>query len=179
MSSTLPLRKLDSFASFEAYRSELVSWVAGHADDEVALYQAGVALCRELRAASFFPEHLLMELHSRSLKSDARDRSHEEGVGQDERYIRAIRLLMQSCYGEEPPLRSVRGTDGREWIVMLVREGMRWDPEIEMRRKDWLSCVAPDDRRYITPVPKRWQQWPDADLVTQVLKSPVDLRGPK
>ena len=178
MGGTIPQRKLETFSDFAAYRAELIAWLGGIVIDEVALYRAGVVLCRELRAAGFFPEHILMELHALGLKSDRRDVSMEDGAFQDQRYLDAIRLLMQSCYGEDPLLRSVRGADGREWIVLLVREGMRWDPEIEMRRKDWLSCVAHDDRRYITPVPRSWEQWTDAELATQILRAPADLRGP-
>jgi hypothetical protein len=179
MSSIIPQRRLESFPAFAAYRAELTHWLDGTAVDEVALYRAGVALCSELRVAAALPEHILMELHSLGLKTGRREASREEGATQDRRYLLAIRLLLQSCFGEEPPLRSVRGADGREWIVLLVREGMRWDPEIEMRRRDWLSCVAPDDRRYITPVPAGWLQWTDGELVMQILRAPADLRGPK
>jgi hypothetical protein len=85
---------------------------------------------------------------------------------------------MQACYGYCPDLRLVRGPDGRGWIVMHIREGMRWDPEIEMRRQDWLCCATLGDRRYITPVPPAWTQWSDADLLGAVVRARPDLRGP-
>jgi hypothetical protein len=178
MTDAIPRPKIESFSTFPAYRAELAAWLDGSAVDEVTLYRTGVHLCRELRAAGLFPEHLLMELHALGLKPDWREGPAEDAIFQDRRYTHAISLLMQSCFGEDALLRSVRGTDGRDWIVLLVREGARWDPEIEMRRRDWLSCVARDDRRYITPVPGTWEQWSDAELLTHILHAPVDLRGP-
>jgi hypothetical protein len=178
VSSSLPKRRLETFASFPAYRDELLHWLDGSADEEVALYRTGVLLCSELRAAGSFPEHILMELHALGLKADRPEDGAEERNVRDERYLHAMRLLMQTCFGEHPPVRAVRAADGRQWFVLHVREGMRWDPEIEMRRKDWLSCVASDDRRYITPVPKSWEQWSDAELLGNILRAPVDLRGP-
>jgi hypothetical protein len=55
---------------------------------------------------------------------------------------------------------------------------MRWDPEIEMRRQDWLCCATLGDRRYITPVPPAWNQWSDAELLGAVVRARPDLRGP-
>lgn len=178
MSGTIPQRRLQSFPAFNAYRAELITWLGGRATDEGALYRAGLALCDELRAAGSFPEHILMELQGLALKPDRRDLPQEDAAGIDARYMHAIELLLRSCYGDAPRLRAVRGADGRHWIVLLVQEGMRWDPEIEMRRKDWLSCVAQDDRRYLTPVPPGWSDWADAELMTRILRAPVDLRGP-
>jgi hypothetical protein len=96
----------------------------------------------------------------------------------DDRHARALRLLVETCYGFDPQLRVVRGLDGRAWVVLHIREGMRWDPEIEMRRQDWLCCATIGDRRYITPVPTAWYQWTDVDLAAAVGRARPDLRGP-
>ena len=90
----------------------------------------------------------------------------------------ALRSLMETCYGFRSDLRLVRGPDGRAWVVMHIQEGMRWDPEIEMRRQDWLCCATAGDRRYITPVPPGWKDWSDLELVGAVVRARPDLRGP-
>lgn len=58
----------------------------------------------------------------------------------------------------------------------LVREGYTWDPEIEMRRRNWLSCVTDKERRYISRAPHDWLDWTDAHLLAAMLAAPVDRR---
>ena len=48
---------------------------------------------------------------------------------------------------------------------------------VDVPRKDWLSCIARDQRRYITPVPLGWEQWTDVEVLSQILRSKPDLRG--
>ena len=72
--------------------------------------------------------------------------------------------------------RTVTDADGHSWLVFLVPEGMRWDPEIEMRRVSWLCCETESDTRYITPVPVDWQQMSDEQLLAAITVAPKDYR---
>lgn len=72
--------------------------------------------------------------------------------------------------------RRVVAPDGRTWHVFLVPEGMRWDPEIEMRRVSWLCCETDTETRYITPVPPDWQRWSDEQLLAAIIVAPPDHR---
>lgn len=171
-------RRLQSFPSFAAYKAALTAWVDGSAMDETELYRAGGALAAELRDSGVFAEHVLADVHALGVNPDGWSNQHSERRRlRDRRYLTALTLLLQSCFGKDPELRSVRGTDGREWVVLLVRENVRWDPRIDVPRKDWLSCVARDQRRYITPVPLGWEQWTDSELLSQILRARPDLRG--
>ena len=76
----------------------------------------------------------------------------------------------------EQPRRIVIDADGRTWQVFLVPEGMRWDPEIEMRRVSWLCCETDTDTRYITPVSPAWQQMSDEHLLAAIAAAPTDHR---
>ena len=76
----------------------------------------------------------------------------------------------------EPTHRIVMDTDGQRWKVYLVAEGMRWDPEIEMRRVSWLCCETDTECRYITPVPPDWQQSSDEQLLAAIAVAPEDHR---
>ena len=175
----MPRRRISTFSAFAAYQEALAHWLDGTATEEGALYRAGVHLCEEVRGAGLFPEHILTELQALGLKPH---QGMEAPAGElrflEKRYRQAVTLLAQSCLDEPPLLRIVRGQDGREWIVLLVREGTRWDPEIEMRRKNWLSCVAGPDRRYISPVPDDWEDCSEAELRSRIMHAKPDLRGP-
>jgi len=179
MSSHLSFRPLRDFPAFDRFVDELSTWLDGASGDVGVLHDAADALCRHVRANGIAGEHLLAALQGVELRTGivlavepvARRR-------RDDRHIVALRMLMESCYGFAPELRLVRGTDGRAWVVMLIQEGMRWDPEIEMRRQDWLCCATLGDRRYITPVPPAWNQWSDAELLAAVVRARPDLRGP-
>ncbi len=179
MNENLARRRVETFAAFAAYRSALIAWLDGTANDESELYRTGGTLASQLREAGYFAEHVLAEVHGLGMNPDGWSNIHSERRrARDRRYLLAITLLLQSAFGADPLLRSVRGTDGREWIVLLVRENVRWDPRIDVPRKDWLSCVARDQRRYITPVPLGWEQWSDGELLAQILRARPDLRGP-
>jgi hypothetical protein len=65
---------------------------------------------------------------------------------------------------DETAMRTVHDPDNRVWHVYVVEEGMRWDPEIEMRRRNWLCCASLDERRFISPVPSHWERWSDEEL---------------
>lgn len=179
MNEYLAPRRIESFPAFAAYREALAAWLDGSATDETDLYHAGGALGVQFREAGSFAEQVLAELHALGMNPDGWSNVHSERRRmRDRRYLLALTLLLQSSFGSDPALRSVRGTDGREWIVLLVRENVRWDPRIDVPRKDWLSCVARDQRRYITPVPIGWEQWSDGELLARILRARPDLRGP-
>ena len=154
-------------------------WVDGIGDDVTVLYEAASALCRHARANGIAAEHLVAALQGVQLRS-SRTISMEPTARRrrDCRHVAALRMLMETCYGYQPELRIVRGPDGRACVVMHIQEGMRWDPEIEMRRQDWLCCATMGDRRYITPVPPLWHQWSDPELLAAVVRARPDLRGP-
>ena len=76
----------------------------------------------------------------------------------------------------ERPQRNVTDSDGRVWEVFLVSEGMRWDPEIEMRRVSWLCCETDTECRYVTPVPSAWLEMSDEQLLAAIAVAPKDYR---
>jgi hypothetical protein len=179
MSSHLSFRPIRDFPAFDRYVEELGVWVDGSGDDVRILNDVASALARHVRANGIAAEHLVAALQGVELRT--RVALSMEPVARrrrDDRHVAALHALMQTCYGFDSDLRLVRGTDGRAWVVMHIQEGMRWDPEIEMRRQDWLCCATLGDRRYITPVPPAWKQWSDADLLGAVVRARPDLRGP-
>lgn len=179
MSSHLSFRPIRDFPAFDRFVEELGAWVDGSGDDPSTLSDAASALSRHARANGIAAEHLLAALQSVELRTSiALTMEPAARRRRDDRHVVALRSLMEICYGFDPDLRLVRGPDGRAWVVMHIQEGMRWDPEIEMRRQDWLCCATLGDRRYITPVPPAWNQWSDADLLGAVVRARPDLRGP-
>jgi hypothetical protein len=178
MTGSLPSHAFVGSSAFTRYRVVLHEWLDDEAGDERDLYEAGALVCASARAHGVSPELLLFELHAVGVR--ARDALNTGVVAScDERYIVAVHVLMQQCFRDSSPPRVVRDVDGRDWSVMAVREGQRWDPEIEMRRRDWLCCVTRGDRRYISPVPPEWEQWSPIELAAAIRKARPDLRGPR
>jgi hypothetical protein len=179
MNEYIAPRRIETLPSFAEYHTALAAWLEGSAPDESELYRTGRAFGTDLRGAGLFAEHVLAEVHALGMNPDGWSNVHSERRRmRDVRYLTAVTLLLQSTFGYDPMIRSVRGTDGREWLVLRVKENVRWDPRIDVPRKDWLSCVARDQRRYITPVPLGWESWNDAELLAQILRARPDLRGP-
>jgi len=180
MGNNLSFRPIRDFPAFDRFVEELGLWVEGKGEDVNVLYEAASALSRHVRANGIAAEHLVALLQSVELRTEGSALAMEPIARRrrDERHVQALRLLMETCYGHDPDLRLVRGPDGHAWVVMHIQEGMRWDPEIEMRRQDWLCCASLRDRRYITPVPAAWNQWSDSELVAAVTRARPDLRGP-
>jgi len=179
MSRHLSFRHIRDFPAFERFVDELGIWVDGSGDDVGVMRDAALALCGPVRANGIAAEHLVAALQAEALRShNAPAVDPGEHLRRDDRHARALRVLVETCYGFEPRLRVVRSLDGRAWVVVHIQEGMRWDPEIEMRRQDWLCCATLGDRRYVTPVPQGWNEWSDADLAAAVVRARPDLRGP-
>lgn len=179
MSSHLSFRPIRDFPAFDRFVEELGAWVDGNGDDVGVLHDTASTLSRHARANGIAAEHLLAALQGVELRTSvALTMEPAARRARDDRHVAALRSLMHTCYGFDSDLRLVRGPDGRAWVVMHIQEGMRWDPEIEMRRQDWLCCASASDRRYITPVPAAWNQWSDSDLVAAVSRARPDLRGP-
>jgi hypothetical protein len=177
MPTPLPSHVFGASPEFGRFRHVLADWLEYQADER-DLYEAGVGVSRAIHTLAVSPEHLLLVLHAAGLHR--RDALNAGVVAaRDERYAAAVHLLMQQCYRNDSMPRVVRDVDGRDWTVMTIREGERWDPEIEMRRRDWLCCVTIDDRRYISPVPPDWEQWSAMDLAAAIRKAKPDLRGPR
>lgn len=179
MSSHLSFRPIRDFPAFDRFVEELGAWVDGNGDDVGVLHDTASTLSRHARANGIAAEHLLAALQGVELRTSvALTMEPAARRARDDRQVAALRSLMHTCYGFDSDLRLVRGPDGRAWVVMHIQEGMRWDPEIEMRRQDWLCCATLGDRRYITPVPSAWNQWSDAELLAAVVRARPDLRGP-
>jgi hypothetical protein len=179
MSRHLAYRHIRDFPAFDRFVDELGVWVDGSRGDVGVMSDAASALSGHVRANGIPAEHLVAALQAAPLPSrHAPAVDPGERHRRDDRHAAALRLLVEACYGFQPVLRIVRGLDGRAWVVLLIREGMRWDPEIEMRRHDWLCCATPGDRRYITPIPAGWEQWSDVELAAAVVRARPDLRGP-
>ena len=155
----------------------LADWLDGESDEHT-LYHASADVCRTVRMLAMQPEHILIALHASGLETRSA-RNSGAGLARDRRYASAVFLLLQACFGQDVTLRVIHGVDGADWTVLPIREGWRWDPEIEMRRRDWLCCVTTGDRRYISPVPAGWEQWTDAELATAIRHARPDLRGPR
>jgi hypothetical protein len=95
------------------------------------------------------------------------------------RYALAMRLLAESSLEELDPPRLVHSRSlPIVWLVQCVRESRRWDTRYGAYRSDWLACVAPHERRYITPVPAAWQEMSDDELLIAIAKARPDTRGP-
>ncbi len=179
MSSHLSFRSIRDLPSFDHFVEALEAWIDGSGTDAGVLHHSASALARHVRANGIAAEHLVAALQSVELQAGvALTMEPAARRRRDDRHVAALGALMTSCYGFDSDLRLVRGADGRAWVVMHIQEGMRWDPEIEMRRQDWLCCATNGDRRYITPVPPAWSQWSDADLLAAVVRARPDLRGP-
>jgi hypothetical protein len=177
MTSPLPSSRLPETPAFARYRDVLAAWLDG-GSDEHSLYHASAEICHTVRSLTMQPEHILSVLHASGLET--RSPHHvNEGLDRDRRYASAVFVLMQACFGQDVTLRVVRDADGMDWTVIPIREGWRWDPEIEMRRRDWLCCVTRGDRRYISPVPPAWEQWTDTELANAIRHARPDLRGPR
>lgn len=176
MESSVPYRTFLESPQFASYRSEMARWLASGAD-EAALYQASAGLGRGIRAGSLQPEHLLVALHALGYES-YESRGAGAAASHAHRYITAVGLFMRVCFGKDPLVRVVLARDDRLWTVMPIREGARWDPEIEMRRRDWLCCVTVGDRRYVAPLPRDWEQWTDSEIAGAIAQAKPDLRGP-
>lgn len=161
--------------AFARYRAVLQSWLEGRSDED-ALYHASTDVCHAVRYLALQPEHILIALHASGLSMPS-SRDGSEARARDRRYGSAVVVLMQACFGQNILLRVIQDVDGSDWTVLLIREGWRWDPEIEMRRRDWLCCVTTGDRRYISPVPGGWEQWSDAELARTIRHARPDLRG--
>jgi hypothetical protein len=164
--------------AFDEYGRQLQAWLDG-GGDESALQRAMVALSAQARAGGMPPEHIVISLQSSGLGARRTGADEQGDAARPARYADALHRMLESCTGQPQRLRLVAALDDRDWVVLHVREGMRWDPEIEMRRKDWLCCATTDDRRYITPVPSDWEQWTDAELLVAITEAKPDLRGPR
>jgi hypothetical protein len=159
---------------FARYRDELASWLAA-GGDESALRAAEDEMRRAIQAGAIPPEHLLASLHTAAFS--ALEGATSTSPPQVPRYLEAISRLMHACFGSIAQLRVIEDNDGRNWSVMPIAEGARWDPEIEMRRRAWLCCVTTGDRRYISPVPRDWDQWTDNEIAGAIGSARPDLRG--
>jgi hypothetical protein len=75
-------------------------------------------------------------------------------------------------------VREVRDANGRTWHAYVVLEGRKLDPDIKTRRRNWLCLEAADQRRFISPVPKGWEQWSDEQMRAAITTAKPDIRGP-
>jgi hypothetical protein len=175
MDKSLLYRPLFESPAFARYRDELAGWLENGTDED-ALNEAALDVSRAIRASAMQPEHLIAGLHEEAFAREAEASTGREAL-RTHRYAGAVGRLMTTCFGRAPQLRVVRGSDGRIWTVMPVEEGARWDPEIEMRRRGWLCCVTSGDRRYISPVPRDWEQWTETEIAGAIANAKPDLRA--
>ncbi len=131
---------------------------------------AAEALRRELR-----PEEILAAVKQVLVLPVPASEQHR--VAQSRRYSQAIHTLITVYFGQRERGRTVADQSGVRWHVYLVEEGGRWDPEIEMRRHNWLCCQSESGRRFIAPVPPDWHEWSDAALAAAIAPAPHDHRG--
>ncbi len=72
--------------------------------------------------------------------------------------------------------RLVMDTDGHEWEVFPMIEGLGWDPEADIRRENWLCFTTPGERRYLVPIPPNWLEWTNEELGAALERAPQDKR---
>jgi hypothetical protein len=179
------------------YFQALVDWLDDATSDGNGLRTASEALSAEARRRQVGADGLLRTVKARLAGGVGRPevaRSADD-LGRASRYVSAMEILLSAYFGDAQPRMSV-GTppvpprnsmeqkarhvidrERRAWRVFLVEEGMKWDPEIEMRRANWLCCAAFDEQRYISPVPPGWEAWSDDELLEAVAQAPRDHRG--
>jgi hypothetical protein len=75
--------------------------------------------------------------------------------------------------GDEELVRATQDSEGRTWFAYPVIEGSKVGAP---RRASWLCLESGTDRRFITPVPDGWRQWPDATLLQAIATARPDLR---
>jgi len=78
----------------------------------------------------------------------------------------------------ETPVRTVADADHRVWHVYVVPPGLKWDIEIEDRRRHFLRFEHGEERRWMHPVPEEWMQWTDSTLLHWLGVAKLDLRAP-
>lgn len=65
--------------------------------------------------------------------------------------------------------------DGDEWEVWEVRPGVPLGGPLFPLRKEmatgWLAVRRPGEMRRIAPIPPRWEDWADAQLVVAVRRA--------
>jgi hypothetical protein len=76
----------------------------------------------------------------------------------------------------DTPVRSVQDAAGRTWHAYVVVARIKFDPESEKRRRNWLALETAGDRRYLSPVPAGWSGWTDEQLLTAIASAKPDLR---
>jgi hypothetical protein len=76
----------------------------------------------------------------------------------------------------ETPVRTVLDAEGRTWHAYVVVARIKFDPESEKRRRNWLALETSGERRYISPVPAEWSRWSDEQLLTEIASAKQDLR---
>jgi hypothetical protein len=175
MDKSLLHRPFFESPAFARYRDELAGWLESGSGED-ALRGATHVVGRAIRASALQPEQLLAGLHAEAFVRETASSGVPETV-RTARYASAVGRLMQACFGRASRLRVVVGNDGRVWTVMPIEEGARWDPEIEMRRRGWLCCVTTGDRRYISPVPRDWEEWTGMEIAGAIADARPDLRG--
>jgi hypothetical protein len=181
------------------YLQALAAWLDDAASDGGALHDASEALSAEARRRRVEADELLRMVKAglprKTGRADVAESAEE--LGRASRYVTAVEILLSTFFGDAPPpaaarishsttrppmdqqVRYVTDGDQRAWRVFVVQEGMRWDPEIEMRRANWLCCAAVGEQRYISPVPDGWEEWTDEILLEAIAQAPPDLRGPR
>lgn len=180
MNSGTVYAQLTDTEAFIGYRERLIEWAAGEtdADDDRELRHASHLLHDEVHALGMLPEHALIALHVGGALEAIMRRSHGDDMG-IERYAGAIGALAQSSAEAVDIPRLVRSRSlPIVWLVLRVLESRRWDTRYGTYRSDWLACVAPHERRYVTPVPAAWQDLSDDELIIAIAKARPDTRGP-
>lgn len=193
----LPLDDWSDAEPLVRYFQSLVDWLDDVTSDRDALRAASDALCAEARGRRVGPDGLLRTVKAGLVGSVGRPevaRSADD-LGRASRYVSAMEILLSAYFGDTQPrmvagtppatplesmeqkVRHVTDRERRAWRVFVVAEGMRWDPEIEMRRANWLCCAAVDEQRYISPVPAGWESWNDEQLLEAIARAPEDHRG--
>ena len=169
----------------------------GEGANELATRAA--ALTAEAQQLELPPEHILYAMRVARCRGNRSRRSDERDRLESRRYTAAIRLLLQHYFGvpdsdigavgditrartvsersfrAEVAVREVRDpASGETWTVRLVCEGYASDPGLEIGRREWLTCVAASERRFISPAPQEWLEWSDARLLSAIRVAPVD-----
>lgn len=171
-------------------------------EGEALLRARAAALAAEARARALPPEHILFALRVARCNVGHQPADSDRNRVVNHRYATGIAILLHHYFDVEDDAEAVGDVSramspiehefraeaavrvvpdpetGALWRVSFVREGYSWDPEIELRRRDYLACETGEARRYISPAPADWLEWSDVVLLDAIRSASPDHRRP-
>lgn len=168
------IRKLASSSPVNAFCRAVERYME-HGTPVEPLHLAARTLAAEALRLELRPEEILAAIKSTLTAPVAFSEQHRTDLSR--RYSQSVHALISAYFAQRESGRNVVDSQGQRWHVYVVEEGGRWDPEIEMRRHNWLCCQSDDARRFIAPVPDGWREWSDDTLLEAIAGARHDHRA--